>query len=483
LASFRHSFHIKPSAERSWVPRRETDEEEEMGVLEISEYIHAFRSSSDRARYVIFVITATALLILVGSWKSTRWSETQQLEVSQTAALANDFEREQPRPSGPPPATDAEAEAQREKAKAQYIAERLRPRADEARELASKSQAVELPDLGIYVYRRDLGHVGGLILLILSFLLSMSMVRQHENLYLAIFKIMRMRERHPQDHDDGESRANFLYHALAMAQVLNYPPTLARWRYGWRNRVAGFIRWLVFLFPAGVLLFVMIEVSKRLTVASIVFLTGVTVLSVISAGYSRSCNARWRAAFRKVNPALDLVDQRPLFQWLKVFSKHQKPDPLSGFLRELMFRIRTTPPVETGSCEVVDRKFLIDGRVTHELQRRMAASLHAQATGKARGVCAPRGLEPTFTKMRAIENTITKTEWIVRMDCTFECRPIKTSGAETASEQVRQFQGSIDMHSSLDVRLHARELENSESTRRIRASFLAFARANKKRTD
>src|SRR3954470_23866376 len=133
-----------------------------------------------------------------------------------------------------------------------------------------------IPILGITFDVNDLGLFCGMAYVLLLLLLLFSLMREHEHLHLALFKVRRL-------HDDsrnrggGESRANYLYHALAMSQVLNSPPTLASWK---PSRFKTVTLSLIFFLPVAMELFIVVvdwstlrEVSKSLDIkASIIYL-------------------------------------------------------------------------------------------------------------------------------------------------------------------------------------------------------------------
>jgi hypothetical protein len=95
-----------------------------------------------------------------------------------------------------------------------------------------ETQLVKVPFLGIQFDINDLGTFSAMGLSVIAIVLAYSMVRYNENLYLCLWKIRKVAEREGR-YDDNDSKANFLYHSLAMAQVFSRAPTLARWK----NRV------------------------------------------------------------------------------------------------------------------------------------------------------------------------------------------------------------------------------------------------------
>lgn len=292
--------------------------------LEIREYIDAFKASSDRARYVIYVNAVVSLLILVCTWNTTALSWSRQGV---------------------------------DRAEGTYMQQTVNPvQRDRARLYRDTALPriwfVPVPGLGVNIHVNDLGILGGVMLLILSALLCLSMVRQHENLYLALFKVRRLCEYERGKCHDGESMSNFLYHSLAMGQVLNYPPTLARWTHGYRNRLAGGVRWIVLCLPLlvhGTVVgynFATYHIARqawgpvaKVRMSAQVVLFALIATACLLAGiYSRACNYRWRAAFNLINPGLKQVEPRPWLDWVRLRqSRDIKPPYL---LAELTYTLQ-----------------------------------------------------------------------------------------------------------------------------------------------
>ena len=187
---------------------------------------------------------------------------------------------------------------------------------------------VSVPFLGIHFDINDLGAFSAIGLAIICFTLCFAMARQHENLYLSLWKVRRIADREGR-YDDGQSKANFLYHALAMAQVFTRPPTLARWRP--RSIGRGAMRALLFL-PAFIQSLVVISnvrsiknawiLSPRWTILSMVLqaslLFVILVCTVASCYYSRAGDLRWKETFFAINPGLRSLKGSPWSEWLKI---------------------------------------------------------------------------------------------------------------------------------------------------------------------
>ncbi|HEY0160913.1 MAG TPA: hypothetical protein VGF28_26755 [Thermoanaerobaculia bacterium] len=370
----------------------------DFGVFQLGEYIHAFRSSSDRARYVIFVTTAISLLMLISDWNYLNWSwsrrATERYKQERRAVLIEEWMRARrdaakrrevfreldtlaaalrDRP-GPAALDVLRLRLELRNAATALSAEQRQSLAavtpldvwldsDWAREwyggqteeFHSRAAFAPVPGLGASVHVNDIALVGGVVLLALSALLWAALVRQHENLYLACFKIHKLCAQE-KTHHDRDSIANFLYHALAMAQVLSYPPSLARWNHGWRHRAAGAIVALVYLFPAIVQIVVVGQNigSRQLAYAvwgiptthlrltlQILLAGGIGVFCILAAYYARSCAIRWRKTFFTINPGLRQVEQRPWIEWLNMADSPLSADE-RRIARELTYRLQVT---------------------------------------------------------------------------------------------------------------------------------------------
>jgi hypothetical protein len=241
----------------------------EFGVFRLTEYIHAFRSSSDRARYVIFVNTIVSLLMLIAAWNyhHLSWSRKaadlyrenrEKVLAAEWKKIVNDARANrvaqeqltallsQPLPAG------AAANLQRSLDRIEHELAERQPLRDtlalqwryaqwkdreqdlewyggQTTEFYERGIFVPVPGLGSWLHVNDMALIGGLVLLALTALLWISLIRQHENLYLALFKLEQIRRSEGTTASDQDSVSNFFYHALAMAQVLSHPPTLARW--------------------------------------------------------------------------------------------------------------------------------------------------------------------------------------------------------------------------------------------------------------
>lgn len=291
---------------------------------------------------------------------------------------------------------------------------------------------VPVPGLGMHVDVNDLGIVGGATLFVLTLLLCMTMIRQHENLYLAFFKVKRICERERLVHHDGESMANLLYHALAMGQVLNYPPTLARWDYGRRNQILGFARGSVFFFPAfvhaavfftNVLTFNEARIAwgpataiGRMTLQALL-LIGITTFCALTFIYSRSSGKRWRTMFELINPGLKIIRQRSWRDWVQFFGK-KPPAEDRPILAEITYSLR--PDItdeEVHSCSASAELTLKHaGAILQPTLLKMAGLLREDAERSARADGRELGEVVSY---ETEENRIAAKKWSVKLLCRY----------------------------------------------------------------
>ena len=357
----------------------------ELVSFELNEYVQHFKSSTDRVRWVVFVVTVVSLLILLAdwnylhaSWSRQRWEDHQ---LARAAELHRDWLTMRKSKKTPPPSID---ESRRYDAMQTPVDEwtAIRVEGDilkaQADQFVSRIVFVPVPVIGASVHVNDLGLAGGVTLVALVGLLALSMAREHENLYLATFKIRRLCERDPA-HNNGESPANLPYHALAMVQVFNDPPTLARWNQGSRRFPARATTALLFLLPAIVQCTVVYQnfLSRnkavavwgvdvtfwRLTVQATLSLL-VLSFSFIAFAYSIACDDRWKQAFFFVNPALRYVEQEPWLEWIRVCR-----DPFANRReRDVIRQLAQTPEVQshphTASTRTPRRKSIDLPRLT-----------------------------------------------------------------------------------------------------------------------
>jgi hypothetical protein len=185
---------------------------------------------------------------------------------------------------------------------------------------------VEVPFLGIKFDINDLGTFSAIGQSIISFMLLYSIARHHENLYLCLWKVRRVAQSENR-FNDGQSKANFLYHAMAMTQVLTRPPTLARWADRSVTRVPPLI---LFTIPVFVQLLVLINdrktafagnlFSPRLAWQSfaihLFFGVAILIMTICVMVLSRAADVRWRNTFFEINPSFINMKAVGRLAWL-----------------------------------------------------------------------------------------------------------------------------------------------------------------------
>jgi hypothetical protein len=276
--------------------------------MELSHYIDVFRESAERVRRVIFIIMVFSVVMLIAQWNTTTFSWVSRhykgLKDLRSAAK-----------------TDADV-AKATDGRLSSIEELKNSEEDYRKQRVERVLLVNIPWLGVTFDVNDLGNFCGVAYILLMILLIFSLGREHENLYLALFKVRRLHQ-HGKLKSDGESTANYLYHALAMSQVLSSPPTLAQWDQPWLKTK---ILYTIFLVPALVESYVIYEDLKTLAVVrnfvdksimypQYAFVLTNAIIGCLAILYSMSFDRRWRSAFFYINPSLQRVRSRPLGMW------------------------------------------------------------------------------------------------------------------------------------------------------------------------
>jgi hypothetical protein len=272
-------------------------------IEDLREYIDAFRTSSNRARYAIYiVIIATVLVWIVNrnarqdSWPLRRIQSYYGQELFKQPFFNADT---------------VVIKVVREEYLKQFVARNMMP---------------ESPLPGVSIDVNDLGIVGGIALVLLMLVVVLSLSREHENLHLALYKVRQICAEEGENCSHGTSRANLLYHALAMSQVLSAPPTLARWH---PHRLRSF--GVVFAAPGIVQSWVFwtnfetrhLGDSYGKDVTNSLIVQGLTVVALLALGTvaglsSRAKAARWRRAFFRVNPSRRVTPQATARAWLRI---------------------------------------------------------------------------------------------------------------------------------------------------------------------
>jgi hypothetical protein len=291
--------------------------------FEWKQSLETFTDSSDRGRYLMVVIVVAFFFCMIcwldsrqGSWIAGRVIHTRRAIQYQVWDPASPFRSKKSFPS-----LKAWAETYH-----LHSRELLMSYLSKLEEMeAQTAYSVRIPFVGISFDVNDLGTVVGLSFLFLTLVLLASTYREHENLYLCLWKVRKMfeAERKP---NIGLSESNLLYHALAMAQVFTNPPTLGRWR---RNRLY-YLPYLIFFLPVLPESLILgndlstVDLGEALSTPATYVSLSIQVLcislglvvSVFCVLYERSSAIRWRSTFYLINPKYRNLEQPFVRDWL-----------------------------------------------------------------------------------------------------------------------------------------------------------------------
>lgn len=187
---------------------------------------------------------------------------------------------------------------------------------------------VKTPILGLIFDINDLGLITGLTFSILMLVMVFYSNRAHENLALSMWKVREIAER-DNCFDDPDSRANLLYHALAIQQVFTVPPTLARWH---DIKIFRKSHYILFLLPFFVQLAVLrndfntrpegFSVSTRETWISLgaqgAFLLFVFSLCLLCCAHLNADDKLWERVFIFINPGHKFQAKSMWRHWVKI---------------------------------------------------------------------------------------------------------------------------------------------------------------------
>jgi hypothetical protein len=384
--------------------------------LELPHYVETYRQSTERVRWIIFVLMVLSVVVLLMQWNTYKmsWLHYRMSKLAEVADAAKQRPNED----------DADFARRADLAlAASTLKNRFQTSADLAATRDAYRSAVvdrlmlfEVPGIGVTLDINDLGLFSGVAFSLLLLLLVFALMREYENLYMALFKVRHLHDakmpgvdalnQHIQ-HVGGDSTANFLYHALAMSQVFSAPPTLAVWRPSLLKRWAPSI---VFLFPAVIQSFVIGTNFATLPVAEAygvpwtamipqcVLEITVVALAIVAIIYANACNYRWRSAFLHINPSYKRVEAVPWAVWVRMwfrqslFGDHLQRR-LSGQLvhqlRVEQDRIDDTIEVEE-QLEIIIKRTIkpdddvaIAGDISYEELQKMSRGLRDKANAEA----------------------------------------------------------------------------------------------------
>src|ERR1044071_454684 len=274
-------------------------------------YVDALQKSSDGARRVLYVVIVVTVLIFSMNYniQPNNWSR-RRLATWYSYARSDTPNRQLPK----------------------YVAggdeQRLIDlRKEYAKQFVDRAVITTWPLTGMAIDVNELGTIGGIALMLLMATLLICVAREHENLHLALYKVRMLAMEEGPLSINGDSRSNLLYHALAMSQVLNSPPTLARW-----HPPGGFsIFRLIFLAPFFVYAWVVstdwasretaraygVDVERILAMEAVIAFA-LFILGVFTWVHSSAMADRWANAFFSVNPHRAQFQQSSLFTWVRI---------------------------------------------------------------------------------------------------------------------------------------------------------------------
>ena len=190
---------------------------------------------------------------------------------------------------------------------------------------------VRTPVLGLTFDINDLGLITGLTFCILMLVMVFYTHRAHENLVLAMWKVRDIATH--ESLDNPGSRANLLYHALAMEQVFTVPPTLARWndfRYFRRAHYLLFFTPLVMqalvfgndLLTEGIGAAYSDSQTRISLLVQAIMIVVVIPLSILCCSHLHADDVLWDRVFLFINPAHRFKGKASWFHWVRLFRQH-----------------------------------------------------------------------------------------------------------------------------------------------------------------
>jgi hypothetical protein len=380
------------------------------GLLEdIKEYVDALRASADRSRYALYVALVTTTLVFIANYniQPDNWP-IRRLDTWFHYARGTKLEPI-------PPQTLGHGDAQR-----------LSTIRDEyAKQFAAHSVFTASPIPGVTIDVNDLGVIGGVALTMVMLVLATCIVREHENVYLALYKVRVLCEQEAEARSHGNSRSNLLYHALAMNQVLSSPPTLARWQ---RHGGLYYFRF-IFLLPAVIYAWVCwtnwrtadkaliygIDIWQLLSVQA-VLLYSMFGLSITALLHSRAMAQRWEQAFFRINPQRRVAAQMNLAEWLRLpFFVKRSSHAEQHLATQAVDRIRVASQLSFAHIPVVRVSPLLNHpRVEVKDRRGMTEAVYVRGRMGALYLCDQNDWEsPELLEFELYESVIREGRWWV----------------------------------------------------------------------
>lgn len=184
---------------------------------------------------------------------------------------------------------------------------------------------LHVPILGIVFDINDLGMITGISFVILMIMLVFSISRYHENLFLSIWFVRDISKKE-EEPIAPESMANLVYHSLAMTQIFNNPPTLARYKAkgsAWPLKVVfitiPIIQGAIFIHDISTIDIGQVYNTSFTIISLLVQVISIIINAIIAYmcwHYVRASGIRWKRVFNKINPHLRRIPQPSWREWV-----------------------------------------------------------------------------------------------------------------------------------------------------------------------
>lgn len=403
-------------------------------IEDMREYVDAFRTSSNRSRSMLYIVLIATTFIWITNWNAREdnwplsrigaWYGAQFTPSSQDSAKLL------------------------EEARQEYL-----------RQFIGHTVLTSSPIPGVAMDVNDLGVMGGMALVLLMGVLLVCIHREHENLYLALYKVRVLCIQEGEAHKRGNSRANLLYHALAMSQVIGSPPTLARWR---GRGALNYLLVVMFFIPSAVYVWVFLTdwttqdvvASYHVNARNYLIFEGLAsiallLLSTFSCVYSRAIALRWKRAFYRVNPARRRLDQMRWWDWTKLssppWSSTSREEPRydkEGHRPRLVAALVDSLDVrELGlrSNVRVEKQCTINGSVDGRTMQQVADAIYEKGEKRAKAWCADHGAGfQKLVRFRTTRNKVRGSDWYIEGVWTFMYHPAKPADTPDGDPSVQR---------------------------------------------
>lgn len=334
--------------------------------FELSHYIDTFRVSAERVRRLVFIIAVFSVVMSTALWNSTpaSWMGARRLEHYRALRQLT------------PAQLAIETHGRLDHAE---LENRIR---EYSRLRTEKVFLPQIPGVGVVFDINDLGNFCGLAYFLLLALLFFSVIREHEHLYLSLFKVRRLHDE-KRGGTSGESQANYLYHALAMSQVLCMPPTLAQWKPSRLQRLA--VPYIIFTFPIVVELAIFFfdwstapGEHPLIMIPEGIFMLLNLACCFMCYRYSLDFNHMWAGAFRHINPSYEYVERRSLLRVFH-FRRSSSQAHMERRLRAQAVAALNVDAQPDTLLPLASQAFIADKVISNTEIERMCAELERQA--------------------------------------------------------------------------------------------------------